>query len=86
LKPTSQIGIWIITAGVTATFAGVMILLLLRPIAISGEAGDILKILAGILGAKFGDVIGYHVNSSAGSKAKDGIIAGQMQQQPPSPA
>lgn len=39
--------------------------------------------LVGVLAAAFKDVVGYHINSSSGSKAKDAAL---LAAQPPAPA
>lgn len=75
LRPIPRLGTTIISIIVTAGFLGVLILLLVRPLSIAGDVGDLLKILTGILGAKFGDVVAYHINSTVGSKDKDATIS-----------
>jgi len=59
---------------VIAGFISACVLLLLKPITLSDNAGQILNILLGTLGAKFSDVVSYHIGSSAGSKAKDATM------------
>lgn len=72
----------IISCLVVIGFMGVLILLIIRPLQIDSQIGDILKILIGSLGAKFGDVVQYHIGSSAGSRNKDEIIANSTPIQP----
>lgn len=64
----------IISCLVVTGFMGVLVLLILKPLQIDTQIGDILKILIGSLGAKFGDVVQYHIGSSAGSRDKDGMM------------
>lgn len=63
----------VVSTLVVIGFITVLVLLIVRPIAISAEIGDLLKILTGTLAAKFGDVVQYHIGSSAGSKDKDDL-------------
>lgn len=73
-----RLGATVVSALVICGFVLVLALLLLRPIGLEGAGAEILKVMVGILGAKFGDVVAFHINSSAGSKAKDDIIAAQL--------
>ena len=73
-----RIGAALVSVLVIVGFITVITLLLLRPISVTGEVGDVLKILLGTLAAKFGDVVAFHINSSAGSKTKDDIIATRL--------
>lgn len=65
----------IISIIVVLSFIGVVALLLLRPVALSGDVATIINMLTGTLAAKFGDVVAYHIGSSAGSKEKSDILA-----------
>lgn len=70
----SRVGPNVIAALVIVGFVAAVTLMLVRPLQISGDAAQILNMLLGILGAKFGDVVSYHIGSSAGSRAKDAVV------------
>lgn len=76
----------VISALVVIGFMGVLVILILKPTQVDAQIGDILKILIGSLGAKFGDVVQYHIGSSAGSRNKDDVIASNMANAPPKDA
>ena len=65
----------IISIIVVVAFIGVIALLVLRPVTFSADVATIINMLTGTLAAKFGDVVAYHIGSSAGSKAKDETLA-----------
>lgn len=71
---SSNIGPNVIAALVVVGFIAAVALMLFRPLQISGDAAQILNMLLGILGAKFGDVVAYHIGSSAGSRSKDVLL------------
>jgi uncharacterized membrane protein YeaQ/YmgE (transglycosylase-associated protein family) len=64
----------IISILVVIAFAGVLALLLLKPVSLSAEVGTIINVLTGTLAAKFGDVVSYHIGSSAVVSGKDDIL------------
>lgn len=66
----------IVSAIVVAGFVTLIVLLVVSPIKLEEHVAQILNILTGTLAAKFGDVVQYHVGSSAGSKAKDDVLKG----------
>lgn len=66
---------------VTTAFALILCLLILRPINLDAQIADILKIMIGTLGAKFGDVVQYFIGSSSGSKSKEDILREAVNQQ-----
>ncbi len=61
----------LISCLVVAGFVGILILLIFKPITLEDHVATILNVLTGTLAAKFGDVVQYHIGSSAGSKEKD---------------
>lgn len=65
----------VISTLVVMLFSAVVVLLMVKPIKFDDAVEKILTLLLGTLSAKFGDVIAYHINSTAGSKAKDSTIA-----------
>lgn len=73
----------IISILVVVAFAGVLILLLVKPVTLTTEVGTILNVLTGTLAAKFGDVVSYHIGSSAGSVSKDNILHDLAKANPP---
>lgn len=74
MNKISNIGPSLIAVLVIVGFVSAVIVLLFKPVQVSGDVGDILKMLLGALSAKFCDVVSYHIGSSAGSKAKDATI------------
>ena len=58
-------------------------MLVWSPVMLDERVAQILNILTGTLAAKFGDVVQYHVGSSAGSKAKDDILKNVVNEQKP---
>lgn len=68
----------IISTLVISGFVAVLVLLIVRPVAMDEKIADLLKILTGALSAKFGDVVQYHIGSSAGSKSKDDLLAEKL--------
>lgn len=76
MNPSFRAGPAIISAIVVAGFIALIVVLVLKPIAMDERVAQILNILVGTLAAKFGDVVQYHVGSSAGSKAKDDVLKG----------
>ena len=70
----SKPGPIIISCLVIVGFVSVLVLLILKPITFDEKIADILKILVGTLAAKFGDVVQYHIGSSAGSRGKDDVL------------
>ena len=73
--PMSSKGEVIVSSVVVIGFIAILVMLIVRPIALEEKVVSILQILVGTLAAKFGDVVQYHIGSSAGSKAKDAVIA-----------
>lgn len=69
---TSEI---IVSTIVVVGFISILVLLILRPFSVEEKVVSILQVLVGTLAAKFGDVVQFHIGSSAGSKAKDATIA-----------
>ena len=59
---------------VVVGFVFVLAMLILRPVAITDATLQLLLVLTGTLAAKFGDVVQYHIGSSAGSRSKDDSI------------
>lgn len=72
-----QIGQNIVCTIVVIGFVVVLALFVLRPVTLSEQVLTLLNIMVGTLAAKFGDVIQFFIGSSAGSKAKDDVIAKQ---------
>lgn len=63
----------VVSVLVALIFGLVMFLLLTK--SVPNADSDLMKILAGGLSAKFGDMVSFWLGSSAGSKAKDDIVA-----------
>lgn len=76
----------VISALVIVAFAAVFVFLLLKPVSLDKEVSALLYILTGTLAAKFGDVVAYHIGSSAGSTAKDSILHDLARNPQPPPA
>lgn len=64
---------------VSVNFGLVVYVLLTR--AVPNADSDLIKIMIGVLSAKFGDVVNFWIGSSSGSKAKDEIVASQNKPQ-----
>lgn len=73
---SGKVGPVIVSTLVISGFIIVLVLLIVKPIAIDATIADILKILVGSLSAKFGDVVQFHIGSSAGSRDKDSVLKG----------
>jgi hypothetical protein len=67
-------GALVVSCLVVLGFFGLLILLVWRPVALDDKIATIINVLTGTLAAKFGDVVAYHIGSSAGSKAKDDVL------------
>lgn len=74
-----KLGSSVISTLVIVGFVIVLVLLIAKPINISDQMASILNILIGTLSAKFGDVVQYHIGSSAGSREKNNMIKGVIQ-------
>lgn len=68
----------IVSILVVVGFVTVLVLLVIKPVQLEASALDILKIMVGTLSTMTGQVVQYHIGSSAGSKSKDDILAGQI--------
>lgn len=66
----------VVSTVVTIGFVLVLAMLILRPVQLTADIADIVKILSGTLSTMFAAVVQYHIGSSLGSKSKDAIIAG----------
>jgi hypothetical protein len=66
----------IVSTLVVVGFIAVLLTLLVHPVSLVGDIADIFKVLVGALSTQFVTVVQYHLGSSAGSRAKDEIIAG----------
>lgn len=69
-----NIGRSIVSMIVIVGFFLVVALLLVKPVTVAGDIGEILKVLLGLLGGKFSDVVQFHIGSSSGSKEKDDMV------------
>lgn len=70
-----KLGPTLISVMVILAFMAAVVLLLVKPIDLKDNAATILNVLLGALSAKFGDVVAYHIGSSAGSKEKSDMLA-----------
>lgn len=77
-------GAVIVSTIVTTGFLAVVVLWLVRPINITGEALTVLNILVGSLSAAFTTVVSYYLGSSAGSARKDERLA-EVEKEKPAP-
>lgn len=69
-----KLGSSIISVLVVVGFVTVLALMLIHPVSVDNSAADIIKILVGTLGAKFGDVVQYHIGDTAASKEKTTMV------------
>jgi TRAP-type C4-dicarboxylate transport system permease small subunit len=72
--PNLKLGPAAVSIMVVVAFMAVVMLLILHPIDFSEKVATILNVLLGTLSAKFGDVVAYHIGSSAGSQSKDELL------------
>lgn len=76
-------GASIVSTLVVVGFVTILVLMITKPLTLDGKVADLLQTLVGVLAAKFGDVVMFHIGSSSGSKVKDGMIHDITQNQSP---
>lgn len=65
----------IVSVLVVLMFAAAILLMMVRPSAMSSDQFNILNVLLGALSAAFATVVSYWLGSSSGSKEKDTTIS-----------
>lgn len=69
----------VVAVALVTTYITVVILLILRPISITGEAGTLLTAMTGLLTGKVATIVDFYFGTSKSSSLKDEAVKTQSQ-------